>query len=73
MKIDEQWELMLIYDRCGKNEGMYTGEKDDTCDQGSSRRSLRVKPPKGLTVSGLQSRGGVNYSEFEWFVPTTSY
>ena len=29
-----------------KNEGTYRGERrDDTCDHGLSRRSLRVKPP----------------------------
>ena len=28
-----------------KIEGTYRGGRDDTCDHGLSRRSLRVKPP----------------------------
>ena len=45
MKIDEQWECWTLW--AIKIAGTYRGEEGTTptCDQGLSRRSLRVKPP----------------------------
>ena len=40
-----------------KNEGTYRGERrDDTCDHGLSRRSLRVQPPTSWKVKLMRRK-----------------